>query len=557
MPVASQPDAARPSRSPLSIPIFRAVWIASLASNFGALIQSVGASWLMTSLTRSPQLIALVQASTTLPLMLLSLWAGAIADNLDRRKVMLTAQLFMLAVSLVLTGVAWAGWLSPWLLLAFTFLIGCGTALNGPAWQASVGDMVPRATLPGAVALNSMGFNIARSAGPAVGGAIVAAAGAAAAFMVNALSYLGLIVVLFRWRPERAPQTLPRERIGVAMAAGLRYVAMSPALNVVMVRACFFGLSASSVSALMPIVARDLVTGGPLVYGVLLGAFGIGAVAGALGSVRLRGRYTTERMVSTASAAFAFGAAVVGLSGSMLLTVPALMIAGAGWVVALSTFNVTIQTTSPRWVVARAIAIYQMTAFGGMAIGSWLFGALAASHGVHVALLLAAAMQVASILLGRWLALPQAGALNLDPLNRFKVPDTAVPIEARSGPIVVTIEYRIAEENVTAFLTAMSERRRIRRRDGARGWTLLRDLGAPELWTERYDVATWTDMIRHNQRRTQADAESFDKILALHEGPEPPRIRRLIERQTGSLPTGHASAPHDIAEPMTDPARSA
>jgi hypothetical protein len=233
------------------------------------------------------------------------------------------------------------------------------------------------------------------------------------------------------------------------------------------------------------------------------------------------------------------------------------MIAGAGWVVALSTFNVTIQTTSPRWVVARAIAIYQMTAFGGMAIGSWLFGALAASHGVHVALLLAAAMQVASILLGRWLALPQAGALNLDPLNRFKVPDTAVPIEARSGPIVVTIEYRIAEENVTAFLTAMSERRRIRRRDGARGWTLLRDLGAPELWTERYDVATWTDMIRHNQRRTQADAESFDEILALHEGPEPPRIRRLIERQTGSLPTGHAPAPHDIAEPMTDPARSA
>ncbi len=223
-----------------------------MASNFGGLIQSVGASWMMTSLAASPQMIALVQASTTLPIMLLSLWAGAVADNLDRRRVMLAAQGFMLFVSIVLAVCAWAGWLSPWLLLSFTFLIGCGTAINGPAWQASVGDMVPRSVLPSAVALNSMGFNIARSVGPALGGAIVAIAGAAAAFLTNALSYIGLIAVLARWKPDYAPRLLPRETLGLAMAAGVRYVRMSPSLRTVLIRAALFGIAASAVPAMMP-----------------------------------------------------------------------------------------------------------------------------------------------------------------------------------------------------------------------------------------------------------------------------------------------------------------
>ncbi|MDI1296501.1 MAG: MFS transporter, partial [bacterium] len=206
--------------SPLSIPIFRAIWIASLASNFGGLIQSVGAAWMMTSLSASTLLVALVPAATTLPIMLLSLWAGAVADNLDRRKVMLCCQLFMLLVSTVLAVTAWIGLVSPWILLGFTFLIGCATAINGPAWQASVGDMVPRSALPAAVSLNSMGFNLARSTGPALGGIIVATAGAAAAFLANAVSYAGLVVVLARWKPNRPPQLLPRERLGVAMLAG-------------------------------------------------------------------------------------------------------------------------------------------------------------------------------------------------------------------------------------------------------------------------------------------------------------------------------------------------
>ncbi|MGY9050267.1 MAG: MFS transporter, partial [Rhodobacterales bacterium] len=371
-----------------------------MSSNFGGLVQAVGASWLMTSLSDSPQEVALVQASTALPIMIFSLMAGAIADNLDRRRVMLFAQVYMVITSMLLAWFAWNDWLSPWGLLAFTFAIGCGTALNNPAWQASVGDMVPRNALPGAVALNSMGFNIARSVGPAIGGAIVAAAGAAGAFLTNAVSYVALIAVLLRWKPDTKPRALPRERIGTAMAAGLRYVAMSPNIRIVLVRSCVFGAAAAAIPALMPVVARDLLTGGPLTYGILLGAFGIGAVGGALTSGRLRARLTSEKIVRLGSLALVIGGIGTGLSHSMWLSVPALMVAGSGWVLALSTFNVTVQLSTPRWVVGRALSLYQMATFGGMAAGAWGFGSIAEADSVTTALLCAAALQAVGGVLG-------------------------------------------------------------------------------------------------------------------------------------------------------------
>lgn len=542
--------------SAFRIPIFRAVWIASVASNFGGLIQSVGASWMMTSLTPSPSLVALVQASTTLPIMLLSLLAGAIADNLDRRIVMLASQSFMLAVSLALAVCAWMGVLNPVLLLAFTFLIGCGTAFNGPSWQASVGDMVPRATLPAAVALNSMGFNIARSVGPAVGGAIVAAAGAAAAFAFNAVSYIGLIGVLARWRPARQPRTLPRENIATAMGAGVRYVAMSPNLRIVLVRAGVFGLAASAIPALMPLIARDQVAGGALTYGFLSGAFGIGAVLGALSSGRLRRMLSTEWIVRIAATALTLGAGISSLSALMPLTMFALVFAGAGWVLALSTFNVTVQMAAPRWVVGRAVALYQMAAFGGMALGSWIFGEVAEVHGVAISLAVAAALQAVSVPLGLLFKLPQVEELNLDPQNRWQEPETVVKIEPRSGPVVVTIEYRIAPVDIRDFLAAMNERKRIRVRDGARHWTLLRDLGDDTLWIERYNVPTWLDYIRHNQRRTHADAENSDHIHQLHQGPDLPQVHRMIERQTSLFLPSRDEPPPAALDPLTDPTRS-
>jgi MFS family permease len=542
--------------SPLRIQIFRKVWLASLASNFGGVIQSVGASWMMTSLAGSAQLVSLVQTSTTLPIMLLSLLAGAVADNFDRRVVMLWAQAFMFLLSVALAICAWSGVLTPWSLLTFTFLIGCGTALNSPAWKASIADMVPRPVLSNAVALNGLNFNIARSVGPGVGGAIVAAAGTAAAFVTNALTYMWLILVLARWRPHYPPRTLPPEPLGVAMGAGIRYVAMSPNLRIVLLRGAVFGFAACAVPALMPLVARDLLGGGPITYGVLLGAFGAGAVGGALISGWLHRRLSTEWIVRMASAAFGIATATAAFSEQIALTATAMALAGAGWLLALSILNSTVQLAAPRWVAARGIALYHMATFGGMAAGSWIFGVVAGYHGISISLLAAAILQVLSTLIGLRLPLPQVADLNLDPLQQWKVPETAVPVEEDSGPIVISIEYRIAQEDIVAFLKAMHEQRRIRRRDGAHQWTLLRSLSEPELWIERYQVPTWVDYARHNERRTHDDASIRAQILALHRGARPLRVHRLLEQQTGSLPTTPALESQGLSDPLTDPSQS-
>lgn len=539
----------------LNSPIFRAVWIASLASNFGGLIQSVGASWMMTSIG-SAGMVALVQASVTLPIMLLSLPAGALADTFDRRKMMLAAQVFMLVMSVTLSLFAWAGWITPWVLLVFTFLIGCGAAMNGPAWQASVGEMVPRRDLAGAVALNSMGFNLARSVGPAVGGMIVAAAGAAAAFTVNAFTYTGLIFVLARWKPERPARTLPREGLGVAMWTGLRYVAMSGRIGSVLPRALMFGFAASAVQALMPLVARDTMGGGPQVFGLLLGAFGAGAVGGAVASTRLRARMSNELIVRWSCLIFGVATIALAFSSWLAAGMAALVFAGGAWVLALSTFNVTVQMSAPRWVVARALALYQMAAFGGMALGSWTWGMVAEREGLLLTLCAAGAAQFLCALIGLRAPLSSTSGLNLDLIGSWTEPDLAVSIQPRSGPIVITIEYLIDEVDIDEFLAAMVDRRRIRRRDGARHWTLLRDLSDPRLWIERYHTATWLDYVRHNQRITEADRDITDHVRALHRGPERPRVRRMIERPTRAAAM-EPLTDQEMAETLTDPTRAA
>jgi MFS family permease len=535
--------------SPFRHRIFLAVWIATLASNFGGLIQSVGAAWLMTSIGGSAELIALVQASTMLPIMLFSLMAGALADNFDRRKLMLVSQVFLLAISVALTLCAYFGLVSPWLLLTFTFLVGCGTAFNGPAWQSLVGEMVPRSDIPAAVALNSMGMNIARSAGPAVGGLIVGTIAAFAAFAINAISNLGLIAVLWRWQPTPTPRVLPPERLGTAMAAGVRYVAMSPNIAVVLLRAAAFGIGSIAIQALMPLIARDLIQGGPFTYGLLLGAFGAGAVGGAFLNPQLRQALSLEALARLAFISFAICATVSGLSTLLLLSMAAMAVGGASWTLAFSSFNATVQLSSPRWVVGRALALYQMAAAGGMALGSWIWGTAAERLGTANTLLISGGVLLAGAALGLRFAMPAMKTLNLDPLNGWIEPDIAVGVRPRSGPIVITIEYTIRDEDVVLFLSIMAERRRIRRRDGARHWTLLRDLEDPEIWIERYHTPTWVEYVRHNHRMTHADAATSDRIRELHQKPDRPRVRRMIERQTGSPATDSEDQAHDMAGP--------
>ena len=521
--------------APLRHPAFRLIWTATLVSNLGWLIQGVGAGWLMAELTPSHDMVALVQGSTTLPIMILAVAAGALADNFDRRKVMLAAQLFMGAVSVLLSVAAWGGWLGPWSLLCFTFLLGLGSALHLPAWQASMRDLVPREDLPAAVTLNSMSFNLMRSIGPALGGLIVAAAGAAAAFAINAASYLAVIYALFRWNHRPELRDLPAERLHSAIWAGLRYVALSPNLMRVMARASVFGLSAVVLLALLPVVTRDTLQGGATTYGLLLGAFGLGAIGGALASPQLRRRAGIEAIVACSFLAFGAGTVLVAVSTTLWLVLPGLLMAGAAWVSALSLFNVSTQLATPRWVVGRALAVYQTATFGGMALGSWLWGWISEVGSPQTALLIAAGVMVAGAALGRVLPMPDFSDVNLDPANRFHEPALRLDLKARSGPILVMIDWEIPPANTDAFLALMADRRRIRLRDGVGQWALLRDLETPDIWVESYHVPTWVEYIRHNQRRTQADSQNWDRLMELHRGSEPPRIHRMIERETVPL----------------------
>ena len=523
------------SLAPFRHAVFQKLWIATLASNLGSLIQTVGAAWMMTTISDSSGMVALVQASTTLPIMIFSLVAGALADSFDRRKVMLAAQGVMMAASILLAIFAVAGWLSPWLLLAFTFLIGCGTALHNPSWQASMGDIVPREDLPGAITLNSMSFNLMRSVGPAVGGLVVALGGAATAFMLNAVSYVALIYALLRWKYDKPDRSLPREKLGSAISAGLRYMSMSPNLLKVIVRSFVFGFAAVSVLALLPLVTRDLIEGGALSYGIILGCFGVGAIGGALLNARIRERWPNEMIVRGAFMLFALSAIALALSRDMWLSCLIVMPAGACWVATLSLFNATIQLSTPRWVVGRALALYQTAAFGGMAVGSWVWGIVAEGSGTANALIFAGITLVAGAAIGLRFALPEFSSLNLDPLNQFNEPALRLDLRPRSGPIMIMVDYEIAHKDIDAFFAVMAERRRIRIRDGARQWSLLRDLENPNIWTESYHVPTWVEYVRHNMRRTYADAEISNRLLALHRGSEGPRVHRMIERQTVPL----------------------
>lgn len=499
-------------------------------SNFGGLVQAVGAAWLMTQLTDNATLIALVQASNTLPIMLLAIASGALADILPRRKLLLAAQIFMAAVSVMLAVVAWQGWLTPWLLLSFTFLIGAGQALYNPPWQASMGDLVPREDLPAAVTLNSVGFNLMRSVGPAAGGFIVAAFGAAAAFTVNAISYVPLLGTLLRWSPQPAARVTTPEPFWAAMGAGLRYVALSPNLLRVILRGALFGFAGVSVLALLPLVAKAHPEGGSMLFGGLLGCYGIGAIAGAVLNPRIRARFNNENVIRVAFAGFAAAALVLGQTDSIWLHALAMLPAGAAWVMALSLFNVTVQLSTPRWVVARALALYQTATFGGMAAGSGVWGAVAGFYGLDMALSVAGLILLIGAIVGFWFRAPEFGNVDLDPVNRFQEPALRLDLRGRSGPIMVMVDYRIDHEDSAEFIRLMQLRRNIRRRDGARGWALLRDLEHPDQWTESYHIATWDEYVRHNLRRTKTDAEVTEALRALHRGDGGPVVHRMIER---------------------------
>lgn len=520
-------------------------WFTALAANFGWLIQMVGASWSMTAMNAPPEIIALVQTSVALPVMIFSLPAGALADALGRRTTVLWSQALLLVFSATLAVFAWAGWLTPWVLLAFTFLIGSGKALNNPGWQTMVRDLVPKEDVAQAIAMNSVGFNMARSVGPAIGGVIVAGIGAFAAFAINAMANLGVILVALRWKKADDRGGLPPEAVGAAMIAGLRYVALSPHLLVVLLRASVFNFAGISVMALMPLIARDMVAGGAEVYGLLFGAFGVGAVLGAFTGDSLRRGVSLEMLVRAGFVTFGVAVGLIALSGWLPLTLLGCAVAGASWLLTLSSFNTTVQLSSPRWVLGRCHALYHSACFAGNALGAWIWGLLAQGYGVPDSLLVSGAVLMAGAMLGLILPLIEIDTRRLDLDNRWTPPDTVLDLLPMSGPVLTRIEYRIREADLPAFLDVMQKRRRLRTRDGARAWSLTRNMMDPELWTESYKTSTWAEHQRLHSRRTVAGAEQTSKLRALHQGPRW-TVRYELVRQPGASTSNAAEFHSDL-----------
>ncbi|HWW65799.1 MAG TPA: MFS transporter [Sphingomonadaceae bacterium] len=403
---AGTPGPRPTTLSPLKHRLFLAIWFGSLLANFGNAVQSVGAAWLLTELRQSADMIALVQSAASLPIMLLALPAGAFADVHDRRRVMLGAQLSMLAVSILLALLASQHQATPWAVIGLTVALACGVAFFNPAIQASIGDIVPRAELAGAVALNILAFNVARSLGPALGGVIVAVGGSSMAFVINAASYVAVIVVLLLWRPKVSLSGV-KSPMGKAIGDGLRFVFHSSPVRTIIARAFTFTMAGSAAWALMPLVARDMIHGGSVVFGLLLGALGVGAVIGAASATWFRQRYSSEAIIRGAGLIYGCGCLLVALKPGLWPTLALLVVAGAGWVQALSGFSVAGQLWSPRAIVGRVTAIVSSVTFGGIALGSWLWGHVASGHGIQMTIAASGALMVVLPLIGLWLPMPR------------------------------------------------------------------------------------------------------------------------------------------------------
>jgi MFS family permease len=518
--------------APLRNPTFRRIWLASLVSNLGSLIQGVGVAWAMTQMTSSADKVALVQTALFIPVMLVSMLAGAFADVHDRRIVALVSLGVALVGATTLTALAAFDLLTPNILLVLCFAVGCGTALMGPAWQTSVSEQVPSQAVPAAVALNGISYNIARSVGPAIGGIVVATLGSVAAFTLNALAYLPLMIALFLWNRVTVRSRLPPENLSRAVVSGVRYVANSPAIKVVLARSMVMGVIGGVVLALMPLVASNLLHSGAGTYGLMFSAFGVGAVIGALNITQVRRRMSSEAAIGMCALMLGGSIVVVGVSRVPILTATALVVAGAGWNMAWTLFNIGVQLSVPRWVAGRSLAAYQAASNGGIAIGAWGWGHLADASGVQTALLVSGVLMAASPLIGIWLRMPHVRPQD-EQTQLLEDPEVRLPLAGNEGPLVVVIEYRVAPANAREFCGVMQEVQLSRQRNGAYGWSIARDIADPELWTERYHCPTWHEYLRHRNRPTHSERLLQQQALDFHVGPGNVRVRRMLESASG------------------------
>ncbi|MGE0740271.1 MAG: MFS transporter [Hyphomonadaceae bacterium] len=518
--------------APLDAPLFRTLWVSAFFFNFGAVIQSVGAAWMMTTLHASEFIVSLVQTASLAPFLLLSLPAGALADSADRRTILLIAQIGGGMTAVALATLTYLNAMTPAVLLAATAVIGAMTAIQQPAWHASVGDLVPRERLPAAIGLNSLAFNLARSTGPALGGVVVAISGPFLAFALNAAAALGTATVMAANRLPQTPRTAPTEPLHAAISTGLRYVVMAPALLLTLVRSALVGMGGGAIWALTPVIAQQRLGGGPIDYGLLLTGFGIGAVFGALMSNMLQVRLGVQRHIQIAIASIAIATAGIAFSPFTLLSALFMMAGGFGWNAAMTTLTSAVQFGSPKWVVGRAVALSRLATFGALAFGSAACGLLAEATDVSMACVGAALFLAGSLLIPGLERLPDRTSPDLSASSR-NARSARAALAPNSGPLTILIEYQCAPSNASDFLDAIFALGRIRRRDGANTWSVAQDVDDPSLWVERFDIPTWDDYLRGVARGTVADEPLHERARRFRvERP----VRRLLKRPPGADP---------------------
>ncbi|WP_375434330.1 MFS transporter [uncultured Hymenobacter sp.] len=526
--------------APLRIPFFRMLWIASFVSNIGTWMQNVGAVGLMTDLTTSPVLVAMLQTASALPVFLLSLPAGALADLVDRRRMLLLTQSWMAGVALVLAAVTLLGFTTPWLLLLLTFLLGLGGALNNPVWQTVTPELVPREQLPQALALNSVSFNLARSFGPALGGLLIGSFSAGAAFLLNGLSFLATIYMVWRWKREpQATSTLAGERVLAAIRGGVRYARFAPPVQHILVRGVSFTFGASALLALMPaVVARRLLLPTSF-YSVLLSCMGAGAVLGAVLLPSLNRRLTINWRVTLATVTFAIGLLGLAFVDSQVVLSALLVLVGLAWMLVLNSFSVGVQTVVPRWVQARTISLYLLTIQGGMALGSVVWGSVASNWGLPVALTGAAIwLALSTLLVLRFSLINNTETLDFTPARLRPELVLAAEPAPDAGPIIITTTYQVDPADRPAFASLMEQLSRIRRREGAIRVGLYTDLADPTRLVEYFMVESWEEYEQLHDRgvsREEADVKALARQL--HRGPDKPVVARLLAEHAGEATT--------------------
>ena len=508
--------------------MFAMLWVATIVSNIGGWMYSAAAGWLTTSLTKDAFLVSLVQVANSAPLFLLAMVAGALTDIVDKRRLLIWGESATAVLSGIFAAYVWLNWVTPVSLLWFMFLVSVCGALTSPAWQAVVPSLVPKEELPGAISANSVGFNLSRAVGPALAGAIIGPLGIAAPFVVNAVSNFGVIGVLVGWRePKVTANELPAERFGSAVAVGLRYAINSTALRKTFVRTIAFFLFASSYWALLPLVARLRLSGGPAIYGFLLGAIGLGAVGAAFVMPYLKRRLGPDGLVAAASVGTAIALVLFAIAREPTLALFASIVAGAAWIAGVATLNVSAQLSLPDWVRGRGLAMYMTVMFGSLTLGSAGWGQLATLTGLQATLLISAvSMLVAIPFTWRW-KLHTGEGLDLTPSTQWPAPVVMRSIEGADGPVLVTIEYRLARaEDRQLFLSALDELQHERLRDGASSWGIFEDTSQADRFLETFLVASWTEHLRQHQRVTHADYVLQERVMRLLQGEQ--RISHFI-----------------------------